>query len=228
MEIIYHHFESLTSTNDWVKGHLKTIPQGSLLLVTAGGQTHARGQYGRRWVSPQGVNIYASFGFLMEDKHDPLALTHLLAISAARTLKERGVACQIKWPNDLLVNRKKIGGILCETERLSSHIGIAIGIGVNVNMSTELLQTVGQPATSLLAESGQMHDLQEILSSLRGHFAADLSLFLQKGFKPFLSTFRGLSVKSKVEGVHVGDYDESGVNLCLDNVLDGGKGGSNG
>lgn len=175
MEIIYHHFESITSTNDWAKAQLKTLPKDALLLVTADGQTAARGQYGKRWLSPKGENIYASFGFFVDEAQAPLLLTHLLALSATRTLQKYGVSCQIKWPNDLLVNQKKIGGILCETEHFLSHLGVAIGIGLNVNMPQKTLSAIDQPATSLLSESGHLHNLQEILSSLKDHFVADLA-----------------------------------------------------
>jgi BirA family transcriptional regulator, biotin operon repressor / biotin---[acetyl-CoA-carboxylase] ligase len=177
MEIIYKHFESLTSTNDWVKGHLKTIPEGVLLCVSADEQTAARGQYGRKWFSPKGENLYATFGFLTEQRHDPLTLTRLLAIATARTLEERGVRSILKWPNDLLVHQKKIAGILCETIPLPQRIGIAIGVGLNVNMSQENLVLIDQPATSLLAETGHLHPIPEIKYRLAEHFATDLTFY---------------------------------------------------
>jgi len=195
MEIIYHHFESVSSTNDWVKAHLKTLPSDSLLLVTADGQTAARGQYGRQWFSPKGVNIYASFGFLVGENQNPLQLTHLLAISTAHTLKKYGIFCQIKWPNDLLVNQKKIAGILCETESLSSQLGIALGIGLNVNMAKTTLAAINQPATSLLLETGQTYNIQKILTLLKEHFISDLACFFQKGFTPFTFLFQELIEK---------------------------------
>lgn len=190
MEIIYHHFESLGSTNDWVKRHLKHLTHETLLLVTAETQTAARGQYGRKWFSPAGENIYASFGFFAKESDDPLSLTHLLALSTAQALKKYGVNARLKWPNDLLVNGKKIAGILCETESVSDRLGIALGIGLNINMSSTTLNQINQPATSLLQETGTTHPLPEILSLLKDHFTADLSLFLREGFSPFMEAFR--------------------------------------
>lgn len=191
MEIIHQHFESLASTNDWAKGNLKNYPKGSLLFVTADGQTAARGQYGRRWFSPKGENIYATFAFFSAGEHDPLSLTHVLAISACRLLKTLDITCQIKWPNDLLVKGRKIGGILCE----KGDFGIVIGIGLNVNMSKESLQHIDQPATSLLEERGEKYDLPKVLSLLKDHFAADLEVFFREGFVPFTPLLEVLLAK---------------------------------
>ncbi len=91
------------------KEHLETFDRTKLTIVTADTQTGGRGRYGRKWVSPVGENIYTSFCFFInEDQEDPLSLTHLLAISIARVLENRGVSAQIKWPNDVLVSEKKL------------------------------------------------------------------------------------------------------------------------
>jgi BirA family transcriptional regulator, biotin operon repressor / biotin---[acetyl-CoA-carboxylase] ligase len=195
MKIIHKHFESLTSTNDWAKEHLSAMPKESLLLITADEQTAARGQYGRGWVSPKGENLYATFGFFLEVETSPLCFTHLLAISAARTLEEHGIVCRLKWPNDLLVGQKKIAGILCETSLFPQAVGIVIGIGLNINMTSDGLKAIDQPATSLLSETNQHFDIPHILHSLKNQFASDLTLFLQKGFTPFLSSFQSLIKK---------------------------------
>lgn len=193
MEIIHHHFDHLKSTNDWSKEHLETFDKESLTIVTADTQTGGRGRYGRKWVSPVGENIYASFCFFIdEDQQDPLSLTHLLAISIAKVLENRGIAAQIKWPNDVLVKRKKIAGILCETEYLAPHFGVVIGVGLNVNMDEKTLETVGQPATSLFVETGKNYAVSEILQELSAIFSKDLTLFMDEGFQPFLATFRKL------------------------------------
>lgn len=192
MEIIYNHFESIASTNDWVKAHLKGVGKGTLLLVTADEQTGGRGQYGRQWISPKGENIYATFGFIAAKSYPPLSLTHLLALSTVRSLNELGIESRIKWPNDLLVDGKKIAGILCETLDFSPDFGIALGIGLNVNMNPESLAKLGRPATSIYAETGQQHPLQDVLSKITGHFTTDLSLFFEKGFEPFEPLFQKL------------------------------------
>lgn len=170
MEIIHYHFETIPSTNDWAKANLSTFDKTKLTLVTAEAQTAGKGRFGRTWVSPGKLNIYASFCFFVQEQHDPLLLTRLFSLATAKVLEEKGVHCDLKWPNDLLVHGKKIAGILCET----MDLGVVIGLGLNVNMPAQQLQEVGQPATSLLEETGRAWDVLEVLESVKRHFAADL------------------------------------------------------
>lgn len=191
--MIHHHFDTLISTNDWAKLKLTSFARDQLTLITADEQTRGRGQYGRKWVSPKGENLYASFCFFIdENQQDPLSLTHVLAISLAKVLHAHGLICRIKWPNDLLVNGKKIAGILCETEHLPPQFGVVIGLGLNLNMPKEALAQIGQPATSLQNETHQEWSIAQILSEITAHFLKDLDRFLQEGFAPFLPTFRKL------------------------------------
>lgn len=193
MEIIHHHFDTLSSTNDWGTEHISNFTPGKMTVISASEQIEGRGRYGRRWFAPKGLNIYASFCFFIsESQRDPLSLTHLMAISASRMIGRHGVVCRIKWPNDVMVDNKKIAGILCETVPFPHHFGVVIGIGLNVNMPKDLLQTIEQPATSLLVETHQEWNLHEELTTLATYFTNDLQLFLKEGFTPFLPQFRHL------------------------------------
>lgn len=186
MEIIYRHFTSLASTNDWAKKHLDTFSRDALTVITAETQTQGRGRYGRRWVSPAGVNLYTTFLFFA-DSPDALSLTHLLALTTAQLLETKNIAAQIKWPNDLMVHRKKIGGILCE---ITADHGIVIGIGLNVNMAPEECARIDQPATSLLCETGSSHEIAPLLQDLAIRFASHLKIYLAEGFTPFSPLFQ--------------------------------------
>lgn len=198
MEFIHYHFKSLPSTNDWGKEHLSEFDPTVITLVSADEQSQGRGQYGKQWFAPAHLNLYASFCFLIEaHQKDPLSLTHVMAISAIHVLETCGVQPQIKWPNDILVSQKKISGILCETIPLSSQVGIVLGIGLNVNMPSSLLEAIGQPATSLLEETRQTWEIPFILEALKKRFAQDLAIFLKEGFSPFLSRFRALRLQKK-------------------------------
>ncbi|MEZ5315159.1 MAG: biotin--[acetyl-CoA-carboxylase] ligase [Chlamydiales bacterium] len=167
MDIIHHHFESLISTNDWGKQKIHTFPPHALTLVTADYQERGRGQYGRRWISPKGDNLYASFCFFIDrDREEPLYFTYLLATSIIDCLKSFRLSCTLKWPNDLLVADKKIGGILCETKECSTKIGMIIGLGLNVNMSEEMFSKINQPATSLKCETKKVWKISRVLKKI--------------------------------------------------------------
>lgn len=171
MEMIHHHFKSLSSTNDWAKRGMKLFPRDKLTLVSADRQTQGRGQFGRKWLSSEEGNIYASFCFFIDDdKQDAFALTHKFATSLVHVLKELGITAHIKKPNDLLVNQKKIAGILCETMQFPPKLGIVIGIGLNVNFDKTSLETVGQPATSLKIETGKEWETLPLLNRMKDHF----------------------------------------------------------
>ncbi len=181
----HYHFKQLCSTNDWAKKELKTFARDKITLVTAGMQTAGRGQYGRTWFSPKGVNIYGTFCFFIEpEEQNPLSLTHVLAISTIRVLEKYGVTGRVKWPNDILVNKKKIAGILCETTSLESLYSVVIGIGLNINMTKKMLEKLDQSATSLFMETGETHNISEILESLKSYFISDLAYFLKISDRP--------------------------------------------
>ena len=82
-------------------------------------------------------------------------------------LNEEGVQATMKWPNDVLVNGKKVAGVLCETVFHASHIEIILGFGLNVNMGSEDLAKIDQPATSLKKETGRVWDKQVLLQRIQ-------------------------------------------------------------
>lgn len=172
----HHHFDTLSSTNDWAKEKLASFTQSELTLVSADVQTKGRGQFGRSWLSQKG-NLFASFCFFL-DHHlcNPLSHTHVMARTLSNLLVGYGVACEIKIPNDLFVGGKKIGGILCETVPFDKSLGIIIGVGLNINMDLSTLDKIDQPATSLSNELGQTFEVRPILVELARHFQNTLKI----------------------------------------------------
>jgi BirA family biotin operon repressor/biotin-[acetyl-CoA-carboxylase] ligase len=104
-------------------------------------------------------------------------------------LKEKGFETKIKWPNDLLIQKRKVAGVICETFPLNERTGVILSIGLNVNMSKDFLRLIDQPATSLAEVSKRSWDLQEILSSLSEHFVQNLEKLKREGFAPFQAPF---------------------------------------
>lgn len=110
------HFDTIDSTNTWSKRHTGEWAPEGVTLVTASKQTSGRGRFKRTWISPPDVNIYATFCFWFDPKRNDVGhIPQLLALAGASTLMQQGFLPKIKWPNDLLLNGKKVAGILCET-----------------------------------------------------------------------------------------------------------------
>lgn len=193
MEWERKHFDVIDSTNTWGKLNAPMLPRGKVTIVTAAGQTAGRGRFKRRWESPHGENIYATFCFFVEKHQSNIGnIPQVLALSAAKVLQAIGFFPELKWPNDVLLSQKKVGGILAETTPLSDSICVVIGIGINVNMPLETLKLIDRPATSLMSETGKEHDVETVLNALIAQFMEDLDLFLEEGFHPFLEEYRKL------------------------------------
>lgn len=187
------HFKSIDSTNTWAKKNTSEWIENGFTVVTAKEQTAGRGRFNRVWVSPPYENIYASFCFWIDAERTDIGhIPQLLALSFAQVLPKEKFAPQIKWPNDILLSKKKVGGILCETILENNKRGVVCGIGVNVNMPCEILEQIDRPATSLLQESGEKENVMEILMNLQRKFFDNLQVFLKEGFAPFFADYQQL------------------------------------
>ncbi len=163
-------FKKIDSTNNVAFRYAeKKAPSGSVFVADY--QTDGRGKWGRKWESPKGKNLL--FSILMRPKlkasEAPL-LTQTVCRSVAKVLKDKfNLPLTFKRPNDLLVNGKKICGVLIEAKGQANGKldTLAIGVGLNVN---SLFKELVPGATSLLEETGkrQMKTalLQEILDRL--------------------------------------------------------------
>ena len=154
------HFDEVDSTNrvalDW-----HDAPHGA--LVSADSQTAGRGRLGRSWHSPPGKGLYFSL-VLRPDEPAPARMALLAGLGAARGVESVCAAqIQCKWPNDLLCNSRKIGGILCEAqgERL------VVGVGLNLTYAREdLPERPIFPASSLLLKTGSSPDAETLLDAV--------------------------------------------------------------
>lgn len=158
-------FPECSSTNS--EAFRFTESQGIIhgAVVICDNQYAGRGQAGNTWLSAPGENL--TFSLILEDPISPdrqFFLTIFLTVALAKTLSHiSGTAVQVKWPNDLIVNGKKIGGILIENAVQGSRIRYSVlGIGLNINQTSfgEL------PATSLALLTAKSFNLQEIFDTL--------------------------------------------------------------
>ncbi len=168
-----HYFNVLSSTmNMATELGLKSAPEGTIVLAEA--QTKGRGRLGRRWLSPKYKGIY--FSLILRPRILPNAtplLTLLSAVSICEAVKEAtGLEVQIKWPNDLIIHNKKLGGILTELNAETDVTRfVIIGAGLNVNNDKK---TLIAGATSLKEEKkeevNRVSLLQEILSAIEKNY----------------------------------------------------------
>ncbi len=208
------HFASIDSTNTYAKQHYGTFAPDEITCITADQQTAGRGRYQRKWVSPPGGNIYATFYFRLPAQTRHLgSLAQIIAYSYASLLLREGFQPKIKWPNDILLNGKKCSGVLCETVFQKEMVDIFLGIGINVNLDAATAAQIDQPATSLAIETGKRWDQKEILKKLQKQFALDLETFKREGFTPFHDGFENL-MAFKGETVRVFDGQKEWVGIC--------------
>ncbi|TBL79710.1 biotin--[acetyl-CoA-carboxylase] ligase [Paenibacillus thalictri] len=188
-------------------------------LVIAERQTAGRGRMGRRWHSPKGKGIWMSL--LLRPRvplHFTPQLTLLAAVALCRAIRQTvKVEAGIKWPNDLLIDGKKISGILLETSAEDERLRyIVAGIGITANLEPEHFpEELRDVATSLRIESGQPVDREVLISSFLQQFEELYELYHEQGFAPIRLLWEALSVslhrriRCQKGGEYVEGYAES-------------------
>jgi BirA family transcriptional regulator, biotin operon repressor / biotin---[acetyl-CoA-carboxylase] ligase len=180
-----------TSTNLLGKAFaVEGRPEG--FVVVADSQSGGKGRMGRTWHSPPAVNLY--FSLILRPAVPSIRvpqLTLLVAVAIHRALMEvaPGLAAMIKWPNDILVNEKKLCGVLCEmqSEPELTHF-VVVGIGINVNQS-EMPPELTNSATSLFLERGQLFSRPKILALVLNHFEPLYDEWLQQNDLGFILNY---------------------------------------
>jgi len=198
-------------------------------VVIAETQTHGRGRLCREWISPLG-GLW--FSLILRPKHRPARVPQLIfvaGLAVAETLREQyDLRTETKWPNDVLVNGRKICGILGETSTTGKEINaVALGIGINANFAAErvLPESLRARATSLETELNRKIQLEELFNRLLMKLEATYRLYTRKGFRPILKQWKRYAGflsqevdvtdrNEKITGVAF-DVDEDGVLILL-------------
>ena len=156
--------------------------------VIADAQSGGKGRRGRVWSSPAGVNLYCSV--VLRPRIMPHAapqLTFLSAVAVARAIEQAtALKPEIKWPNDVLINGRKVAGLLNEMSAETDGINFVIlGIGVNLNMTAaQFPADLRTPATSLLLEQGCPVNRAQFAALMLGELDRLYTGFLSRGFDP--------------------------------------------
>jgi BirA family biotin operon repressor/biotin-[acetyl-CoA-carboxylase] ligase len=220
-EIIYS--EKLSSTNTTAKEQAeRDVKEGTTIIAEA--QTKGKGRLERRWVSPKGgvwLSIILRPHMSPEDAAK-IALT--TAVAAAKTLRKLyGLNAEIKWPNDVLIDGRKVCGILTEASLKRRTVNfVVVGIGINVNFPLNALsQDLEATATTLKEVLQKEVDIEELICVLLKEFEECYERFKRKEFGVLLSEWRSMAsflgkrveVISFTENFHgiAVDVDENGA-----------------
>ncbi len=166
MEVERIHLDAVDSTNTYAKSHARDFDPEKITLITADVQTGGRGRFSNRsWISKRG-NLHMSLVLSISPNPN---LAQILALSALEVVK---LPIQIKWPNDLIFDDKKLAGVLVET----TSIGVILGLGMNVNTPIE----TDQKTTSLKELSGKTWDLNQLSLAIAKQFVRNVGKDFQE------------------------------------------------
>jgi BirA family transcriptional regulator, biotin operon repressor / biotin---[acetyl-CoA-carboxylase] ligase len=230
-----HFEESVTSTQKIAQSLANNgVPEGT--IVVADKQTNGRGRMYRTWHSPGGTGVWMS---LIIRPNIPVnktpQLTLLTAVAIVQAIEElTPLRPTIKWPNDIMVNGKKLVGILTELQAEADQVhAVIIGSGINVNQKKEHFpDDLQEIATSILIETGTTWERAQIIQMILLKFEVLYDIYLSEGFKPIKLLWEGYAIslhktivartlKGSIEGKSIG-IDDDGVLLLetADNTIE--------
>ena len=213
------YFDTIDSTNIKAKELAMCKAEGTVVISEE--QTLGRGRMGRNWISPKGKGIWMSI--LLKPKICPMKVAKITQIGAAAVnlaLNDLGIQSFVKWPNDIVINGKKVCGILTEMSCELNMINyVVMGIGINVNLDKEDFQDeVSKVGTSLKVETGKFVDRKKLLGVFLNRFEELYIPFVEEDdFNDTLNVCREKSVLigKKVKIIR-GDEEKKGKVLDID------------
>lgn len=192
-------YETVPSTNAVLR---RLAQEGAAegTVVIADSQTAGRGRAGKSWFSPPGVNLYVSVLFRPAI---PVAaapvFSFIASLALADAIGELGLAPAIKWPNDVLVERRKVAGTLAELSARADRVEwLILGVGVNVNVEREALVAAlgpaAQGATSLREALGRPVDRNALAAGFLTFLEEWLLIYRDQGPEALLRAWRDLDI----------------------------------
>ena len=176
--------EETDSTNNYAKINIDTLADRT--VIHAKRQTSGRGRLNRKWVDLGEGNLFMSLVLKPSNSFNEIYpnITQYLSVVLCNVLEFYGVKPQIKWPNDVLIDGKKIAGILSETVMQGSQFkGLVLGIGVNLNAKQADVDSIPDKiVTSLNLELKTDINLEEFRNKLTDKFFKNYDKFLENGF----------------------------------------------
>jgi BirA family biotin operon repressor/biotin-[acetyl-CoA-carboxylase] ligase len=215
-------FPQVDSTNSYLLR--KEQPERQVCLAES--QTAGRGRRGRKWISPFAQNLYVSIGWGFEGGVAALeGLSLAIGLAVIRCLHHQGLTgLSLKWPNDILYQDKKLGGILIEMRGDPAGYCLSvIGVGLNMSMSTNYSAAIGQPWISLndifADQAVPPIGRNQLASSLLAEMELVLSGYHLKGFSAYKDEWMSVAsyLNQKVY-IHSGNNAQAGIFRGVDNT----------
>lgn len=213
----HRHYAECGSTNDaaraWALDNDNPAPHGA--LVTSDFQTRGRGRRGRGWDSSAGQNVIMSvIARTQIALADAWQIGFAAGIAVADALEKMDASAQLKWPNDVLVDGKKLAGILVEIALLTDGQWVAIiGIGVNINqVHFEMVQRMLYPATSLALAAGKRRNVPDAVRLIEVALGIRISELERAGWETTRAAWRA----KMADRLTVTRGSETGICVDLD------------
>jgi BirA family transcriptional regulator, biotin operon repressor / biotin---[acetyl-CoA-carboxylase] ligase len=175
----------------------RPVPGRGAAVLLAERQTGGRGRRGRQWASPLAAHVYLSLSRSFAGGLAQLAgLSLAVGVVVAETLRGQGFAgVGLKWPNDLQVDGRKLGGLLIEGGgEVAGPVRAVIGLGINVRMPAAFAATIEQPWTDLVTLAGAPVSRNQVVAALLARLLPALEQFEADGLAPFLPRYAPLDV----------------------------------
>ena len=190
-------YDRIASTNELAMSVATGSDSWVNTVIIADSQERGKGRLGRKWVSPPGKNIYMSILLRPElETRDATMLTLLAAVACAHAIKKiSGLPVSIKWPNDIVLSGKKLGGILTEIRADIDKVSLAvIGIGINVNTGVEdFTEEIRTTAISMKEGSGKYSSRNELIVEILKQFGHFYGILIKEGKQFVLGEWKALS-----------------------------------
>lgn len=166
-----YYYDSISSTNIKAKEIALEEPEGTVIVSEE--QTGGLGRLGRNWISPKRKGIWLSI--ILKPEVEPMNVSKIALVGAAavnKALEDMGINSGIKWPNDIVLNGKKVCGILTEMScELNMVNYVVMGIGINVNLDkSDIPEDLQHKATSLKEATNKEVDRKILLANVLNHF----------------------------------------------------------
>ncbi len=180
-------FEEIESTNSWMLGQIQSGRPIDGIICLAETQTAGRGRYGSTWVTPPSGAVAMSIGWRLENKN-PQGLSLVSGLAVVRSLQELGVKnIKLKWPNDIVADGAKLGGILVEI----ADFQCVIGIGINVHIPAGFALPVNQPWVDI-SSLGYQIDRDRLAAQIILNHERLLGRYRSGGFSGFADKWNAL------------------------------------